>query len=60
MNKKHFFCYDVMLHKYLHNKHKIKYICTARHENTYEKFWLYERTGQLTSAIDEYNKIFKR
>ncbi|TPF17964.1 hypothetical protein CBE79_04205 [Priestia megaterium] len=54
-----FYCYSKALHKYLHNVHNVKYLCTALHEHTKNKFWLYERTPQLNSLIREYEESNK-
>jgi hypothetical protein len=56
---KYYFCYSPTLHKFLHNKKKLPYICAALHENSKRKFWLYERNEQLDSALKEYESIFK-
>lgn len=59
MSKGYFYCYSPVLHKYIHNNCKITYICTALHEHTKNKFWLYEKSEQLNAAIEKYNQIFK-
>lgn len=55
----YFFCYSHTLHKYIHNKYKIKFICTALSENDKRKFWLYELTPELKKVLSEYKNIFK-
>lgn len=54
---KYYFCYSKALHKYLHNKKKIPYICAALHEDTLAKFWLYERTPELEKSLAEYKEF---
>jgi hypothetical protein len=56
---KYFFCYSHTLHKFIHNRYSIKYICVARNEKDDRKFWLYEQTPELSTALTEYNNIFK-
>jgi hypothetical protein len=58
MNKEYFFCYSRVLHKFIQNKHRVNYICAAYHESTHKKFWLYERSETLKTALDEYKQIF--
>ena len=38
----------------------IKYICTAFHDTTNKRFWLFERDGELLNALDEYNERGKK
>jgi hypothetical protein len=59
MKKEYFFCYSPTLHKFLHNRHKIKFICAALNENDKRKFWLYEQSDELSKGILEYKSIFK-
>jgi len=55
MNAKNFFyCYSKQLHDYLHKVNKVSYILTALHENTKNKFWLYEKTPELERMLNEY------
>lgn len=56
---KYYFCYSPTLHKFLHNKKKIPYICAALREDTLEKFWLYEKNSTLEQALKEFTAIFK-
>lgn len=56
---KYYFCYSPTLHKFLHNKKKIPYICAALREDTLEKFWLYEQNDILTQALKEFTAIFE-
>lgn len=55
----YFFCYSPTLHKFIHNKYKIKFVCTALHTGDKRQFWLYEQSEMLTKAITEYKAIFK-
>lgn len=55
---KYFFCYSKTLHRFIHERYKLEYICTAIHETTNKKFWLYERTDQLKAAQEEYKSLF--
>lgn len=57
---KYFFCYDQMLHKFLHRKHNQNYICAAIHETTNKKFWLYERNETVNNLISQYNEFMKQ
>lgn len=61
INLKHqyFFCYSPTLHKFIHSRHNIRFICTAKNESDNRKFWLYERTEELKVALDDYKAIFK-
>jgi hypothetical protein len=58
MKNKYFFCYSPTLHKFIHNKYKIRYICAAKNEQD-RKFWLYEQSEILGKALNEYNQLFK-
>jgi hypothetical protein len=57
---KYFFCYSKQLHKYIQSHYNISYICTALHETTNKKFWLYERNEQLNNALQDYNNIMQQ
>lgn len=59
MKSNYFFCYSHTLHKYIHTKHRIKYVCAALNENDKRKFWLYEQSEELSTALNEYKSIFK-
>jgi hypothetical protein len=52
-----FFCYDPSLHKFLHNKNNVSYLCAALHEKTQRKFWLYERTDIVNELVKQYNSF---
>ena len=54
----YFFCYSKTLHRFLHERYNIQYICAAYHETTHKKFWLYERTELLKQAQEEYKNLF--
>lgn len=56
---KYFFCYSPTLHKFIHTRHKLKYICAAKNEHDNRKFWLYEQSPELSIALTEYKNIFK-
>jgi len=53
---KYFFCYSTNLHEFLRYKKGIKFICTAFHDKTEKRFWLFERNQDLVVALEEYNK----
>jgi hypothetical protein len=56
MQDQFFFCYSFDLHKYI-QRHNIKYVCAALHENTHNKFWLYMRTDELKKVLNLYKGI---
>lgn len=56
---KYFFCYSPTLHKFIHNKYKIPFVCAARNEKDNRKFWLYEQSEQLGEALQTYNNFIK-
>ncbi|OWW11709.1 hypothetical protein BUE63_02445 [Bacillus sp. MB353a] len=58
--KEYFFCYSTNLHEFLRYEKGIKYICTAFHDTTNKRFWLFERDGKLLNALDEYGKRGKK
>ncbi|WEG18534.1 hypothetical protein PQ478_08630 [Alkalihalophilus pseudofirmus] len=53
---KFYFCYSPVQHKYLHNKKGLAYICSALHETTHNKFWLYENNDTLSKALEDYRE----
>lgn len=57
MNNKYYFCYSIKQHQYIHNTKRIPYVCSALHESTGNKFWLYENTDELTQAIKEQKQL---
>lgn len=54
-NLKFYFCYDPNLASKLKEK-KQKLITVALAPKTKKTFWLYQRTDELTSILDEYFK----
>ena len=50
---KFYFCYDSQLANKL-KQEKQKLITVAISPNTGKKFWLYQRTIELTRTLDEY------
>ncbi|MBT2667330.1 hypothetical protein J7J00_17780 [Bacillus sp. ISL-4] len=54
--EKYFFCYSTNLMDFLRYEKGIKFICTAFHDQTNKRFWLFERTEQVADALKEYNK----
>ncbi|KAF2425587.1 hypothetical protein [Bacillus subtilis] len=53
---KYFFCYSTNLHEFLRYEKGIKFICTAFHDKTGKRFWLFERDEQVVNALKEYNE----
>lgn len=53
---KYFFCYSTNLHEFLRYEKGVKFICTALHDKTGKRFWLFERNETLLRTLDEYNK----
>ncbi|MFV0942024.1 MULTISPECIES: hypothetical protein [Bacillus cereus group] len=53
MNK-YFFCYSTNLHDFLRYEKELRFICTAIHDKTNKRFWLFERTEKLAKALVEY------
>jgi len=58
MERQYYFCYDPLLHQFLHSKHNVKYICAAIHERTNRKFWLYERDEKVNELIKKFHQLF--
>jgi hypothetical protein len=58
MNKDFFFCYSKELHNHI-QRQGVNYVCAARHETTYKKFWLYIRSERLNKALAEYTQLNK-
>ncbi|AWG44159.1 hypothetical protein BEH_24220 [Priestia filamentosa] len=54
LNNQYYYCYNKSVHTYLHLKRGIPFICTALHEKTGKKFWLYEQDNRLTNALRDY------
>jgi hypothetical protein len=53
---KYFFCYSTNLLEYLRFEKGQRFICTAFHDKTLKRFWLFERTENLKQALIEYKK----
>lgn len=53
-DSEYFYCYSTNLFKYLKLEKKIKYVCSALHEKTFNKFWLFKRDDELNKALTEY------
>jgi len=51
---KYFFCYSTNLHEFLRYEKGFKFILTALHDKTLKRFWLFEKTPELTKALIEY------
>lgn len=56
---KYYFCYSPTQHKFIHKNYKLEYICAALNEKDLRKFWLYEKSEQLSEALTQYRKLFK-
>lgn len=56
-NSRFFFCYDSKLFKWLRYEKSISFLFKAKHEQTLKSFWLFERTEELTAAIDQYKQL---
>lgn len=56
MRKKYLYCYNRYLLKYLTDK-GFAYVSKAMNHNTNTEFYLFERTNELTNAMDEYEQI---
>ena len=54
--EKYFFCYSTNLQAFLRYEKGIKFICTAFHDKTNRRFWLFERDEVLLDALEEYNE----
>ncbi|HDR7414089.1 hypothetical protein ACS2E9_03725 [Bacillus cereus group sp. BceL215] len=52
--KEYFFCYSTNLHDFLRYEKGLRFICTAIHDKTYKRFWLFEKTEEFTKALIEY------
>ncbi|MEB2492868.1 hypothetical protein SOP93_17020 [Peribacillus frigoritolerans] len=53
---KYFFCYSTNLLEYLRFEKGQKFICTAFHDKTMKRFWLFERTEDLKQSLIEYKE----
>lgn len=56
MENKYFYCYSDRLHFFLYSL-KFRYVSIGTNENTNKKYWTYEKSGMLDSAIELYNTI---
>ncbi|MED5103139.1 hypothetical protein P9858_23770 [Niallia circulans] len=54
--EKYFFCYSTNLFEFIRYEKGIKFICTAFHDKTMSRFWLFERTEELNNALLEYTE----
>lgn len=55
MNReKYFFCYSTNSLEFLRYEKGKRYICTALHDKTMKRFWLFERTEELNQSLVEY------
>ncbi|WP_207940152.1 hypothetical protein DOK78_002380 [Enterococcus sp. DIV2402] len=53
---KFFYCYNKNLSRYIKNK-GIRYVLHGTNKNSGNDYVLYERTHELSSAIDEWQKL---
>lgn len=53
---KYFFCYSTNLLEYLRFEKGHRFICTAFHDKTMKRFWLFERTENLKQSLIEYKE----
>lgn len=51
-----YYCYSNEIKEYLLSK-GFKYVNIALNPNTYNKYWLFIRTDELTRSLDEYHKV---
>ncbi|MFJ8069987.1 hypothetical protein ACIQZD_13685 [Peribacillus sp. NPDC096447] len=58
--EKYFFCYSTNLYEFLRYTKGIVFICTAFHDKTGKRFWLFERDEVLLEALKEYNECGKQ
>ncbi len=52
--EKYFFCYSTNLLEFLRFEKGQRFICTACHDKTMKRFWLFERTEKLSKYLVEY------
>ncbi|MED3832948.1 hypothetical protein [Peribacillus frigoritolerans] len=50
----YFFCYSTTLFHFL-KANQQRYIVAGLHEKTLNKFWLFEKTPELSRFLDEYD-----
>ena len=56
MENKYFYCYSDRLHFFLRSL-KFRYVSIGTNENTNKKYWTYEKSEMLDSAVELYNTI---
>jgi len=57
MNREgYFFCYSTNLLEFLRYKKGQRYVCTAFHDKTMKRFWLFEKTEELNQSLTEYTE----
>lgn len=54
--KNFYFCYSDKLLKFLRYEKDLKFLITARHIETNNQFWLFNRTQELEDALTEWSK----
>lgn len=57
--EQYFFCYSTNLLEFLRFDKGQRFICTAFHDKTMKRFWLFERTEELNQFLVEYTKRSK-
>ncbi|HFK1549174.1 TPA: hypothetical protein ACGXMZ_005099 [Bacillus albus] len=57
--EKYFFCYSINLLEFLRFEKGERFICTAFHDKTMKRFWLFERTEELNQLLVEYTERSK-
>jgi len=53
--QEYFFCYNARMMAHL-KRHGFSYICSALHEKSGNKFWLFARNNMLQATIDSFEK----
>ena len=51
-----FYCYSTRLQNFL-NSMKFKYVSSSINKNTNKKYWTYQKSETLDSAIQMYNSL---
>ncbi|PFJ17583.1 hypothetical protein COD67_01855 [Bacillus cereus] len=54
--EQYFFCYSTNLLEFLRFEKGQRFICTAFHDKTMKRFWLFERTEELNQFLVEYTE----
>ncbi|MGG0275945.1 hypothetical protein [Bacillus rhizoplanae] len=54
--EQYFFCYSTNLLEFLRFEKGQRFICTALHDKTMKRFWLFERTEELNQFLVEYTE----